>query len=263
MISSDFRAEARRKLAGKWGKVALITLAYIAVFFAIGFVEGIVAGILGMSSDSAIFSIINFLIEIPLAFGLIISLFKVYNAEDVTSFSFWSFGFQNFKKSWGVALQMVLKLIVPVILLVVSLVLISFGLASTFVAALGDSSAAGGTLGISVIGFILYFVALIWMLVKSYYYQLSYIIAADQPELTAKEAVLKSQELMSGKRGKLFFLQLSFIGWIILASFTLGIGMLWLLPYIQFATFAFYDFVAGKKDNVVVEESTEPVNTAE
>ena len=33
MISSDFRAEARRKLAGKWGKTALITLAYFAIFF--------------------------------------------------------------------------------------------------------------------------------------------------------------------------------------------------------------------------------------
>ena len=35
MISSDFRTEARRKLAGKWGKTALIILAYFAVFFVI------------------------------------------------------------------------------------------------------------------------------------------------------------------------------------------------------------------------------------
>lgn len=33
MISSDFRTEARRKLDGKWGKTALIILAYFRSIF--------------------------------------------------------------------------------------------------------------------------------------------------------------------------------------------------------------------------------------
>ena len=41
MNSSDFRAEARKKLEGKWGKVARITLAYVALFFVLGFIEGL------------------------------------------------------------------------------------------------------------------------------------------------------------------------------------------------------------------------------
>ena len=41
MISSDFRAEARRKLSGKWGKVACISLAYALVFFVLGIIEAL------------------------------------------------------------------------------------------------------------------------------------------------------------------------------------------------------------------------------
>ena len=75
--------------------------------------------------------------------------------------------------------------------------------------------------------------------------------------LTAKEAVEKSKELMTGNRAKLFWLELSFIGWAILAAVTFGIGYLWLLPYIQFATIAFYKFVSGDNSNVEAKVVTE------
>lgn len=253
MISSDFRAEARRKLEGKWGKVAVITLAYIALFFVFGFIEGL------FEEGSVIQSIISLaiaIIEVPLAFGLVISLFKVYNSQDVKAFDFWSFGFNNFKKSWGISFRILLKLIAPVVLLIVSIVLISFGMASAMTSALlmADSSTSGGFVGISIVGMILYIVSLIWIIVKSYYYNLAYVVAADNESLTSKEVVDTSRQLMEGKRGKLFCLQLSFIGWTILATFTLGIGYLWLAPYIQFATFAFYYFVTGKNTNVEPKE---------
>lgn len=256
MISSDFRAEARRKLEGKWGKVAVITLAYMALFFVFGFIEGL------FEEGSLIQSVISLavaIIEVPLAFGLVISLFKVYNAENVKAFDFCSFGFKNLKKSWGISLRILLKLIVPLVLLIVSIFLLSFGMAGamSYSLIMADSSASGGFAAVSLLGLVLYFVSLIWMVVKSYYYNLAYIVAADKENLTAKEAVETSRLLMEGKRGKLFCLQLSFIGWAILAAITLGIGYLWLAPYIQFATFAFYYFVAGKqaKEDVVVSNN--------
>lgn len=253
MISSDFRAEARRKLDGKWGKVAVITLAYMALFFVLGFVEGL------FEEGSLIQSLISLavaIIEVPLAFGLVISLFKVYNAENVKAFDFWSFGFKNFKKSWGISFRILLKLIVPVILLIVSIFLISFGMVGAMSSSIlmADTSTTSGFAGASVIGMILYVASLVWMVVKSYYYNLAYVVAADNESLTSKEAVDTSRQLMEGKRGKLFCLQLSFIGWAILAAFTLGIGYLWLMPYIQFATFAFYYFVANKNTNAQAEE---------
>lgn len=249
MISSDFRADARRKLDGKWGKAACITLAYIAIFFVIGFIQGLCS-----EAMESLISLIVTIIEIPLGFGLIISFVKLFNEEDVKAFEFFNNGFSNFKRAWGVTLQTALKMIIPVILMIVSIFLLSFGIASlAYSVVSGNFSGSLGAL--PVIGFILFIVSTIWLIVKSYYYKLAFLIAIDNPDMTCKEAVLKSEELMQNRRWKLFCLEFSFIGWAILALFTFGIGYIWLLPYIQFATISFYKNAANG------DSTTEPVET--
>ena len=252
MVSSDFRAEARRKLSGKWGKAVCITLAYIAICFVLGLIEGLFP-----DSMESIFAIINIVIEIPLTFGIIISYIKLYNDEEVKAFDFLTLGFSNFARSWKVSLRILLKMIVPVILVIISYVLIAFGSVGTIGAALYSSSATAGFGALAIVGFILLIVSAIWVTTKSYYYKIAYFVAVDNSDLTAKEAVEKSQELMTGNRAKLFWLELSFIGWAILAAITLGIGFLWLAPYVQMATIAFYKFVNGDNSNVEAEVVTE------
>ena len=46
---------------------------------------------------------------------------------------------------------------------------------------------------------------------------------------------------MDGNKMKLFMLDLSFIGWAILCMFTLGIGYLFLQPYVEASHVAFYE----------------------
>lgn len=265
MISSDFRAEARKKLEGKWGKVALITLAYFVIFFLINFVESFFP-----DSTDFLFSIINTIIEIPLALGLIFSLFKVYNDEDVKAFDFLELGFNNFKKSWGITFEVFKKMILPIILVIISYILIFVGisLSAYSIAMYSCGSIPNSNLNIvfillTLLGFILLIISMIWTITKSFYYQLAYLIAVDNPDMTSKNAVLKSEELMTGNRSKLFWLQLSFIGWAILSAFTFGIGMLWLAPYMQFAIIAFYKYISGNNQNieakVVTDDTDNPI----
>ena len=68
----------------------------------------------------------------------------------------------------------------------------------------------------------------------------------DNPSMSGKEAVEKSAELMKGNVGALLCLDLSFIGWAILAIATLGIGFLWLIPYIQVSEINFYKNLTGE-----------------
>jgi len=83
-------------------------------------------------------------------------------------------------------------------------------------------------------------------IIASYSYAMTSYILADHPEMTASEAITKSKEMMSGNRFRLFCLQFSFIGWAILCAFTFGIGNLWLTPYEQAATAAFYREISEK-----------------
>ena len=77
-------------------------------------------------------------------------------------------------------------------------------------------------------------------IIKSYAYAMAPFIMAEHPELTARECLNASTELMEGHKSELFFLELSFIGWGFLNILTLGIGSFWLNPYINAAFAAFY-----------------------
>lgn len=77
-------------------------------------------------------------------------------------------------------------------------------------------------------------------IVAGYSYAMTSYILAEHPELTASEAIQQSKRMMSGNRFRLFCLQFSFIGWDLLCTLTLGVGNLWLSPYKQAATAAFY-----------------------
>ena len=254
MVSSDFRTIALKNLDGKWSKSVWMLLAYLLIFFILYFIQ-----YLFPKPFNFLLSIAILIIEVPLGFGLVMSFVKLYNSEEVHSFDFWNFGFKNFSKSWGITGYIFLKLLVPFILLVFSYFLMSFGIVGGSISLIMYSSSSG-FIFLAFIGVILAIVSAIWGTTKSYYYLLSYIIAAENVNLSSKEVVEESKRLMTGKRAKLFILQLSFIGWAFLCVLTFGIGYLWLLPYIQFANIAFYKSL---KDDAfeaeVVSEDDNPI----
>ncbi len=77
-------------------------------------------------------------------------------------------------------------------------------------------------------------------IVKSFSYAMTPYILAENPDMTANEAITRSREMMDGHKGELFILHLTFIGWGILAGLTLNLGYLLLNPYMNAADAAFY-----------------------
>lgn len=90
-------------------------------------------------------------------------------------------------------------------------------------------------------------------IVAAYRYAMTYFILAENPELTASEAIARSKELMNGNKWRMFCLHLSFIGWNILAALTLNVGNLFLTPYMQTANAAFYRDITGTAGEIRVE----------
>ena len=80
-------------------------------------------------------------------------------------------------------------------------------------------------------------------IVKCFSYSMTPFILEENPDLSANEAIDRSRAIMKGHKFDLFWLLLSFIGWAILCMFTLGIGWLWLAPYMQTSVAAFYEDV--------------------
>ena len=68
----------------------------------------------------------------------------------------------------------------------------------------------------------------------------------DYPKMSAVQVLRLSHKMMQGHKMQLFMLQLSFIGWILLNILTLGIGSLWLTPYMLATCAAFYQDVKAE-----------------
>jgi uncharacterized membrane protein len=76
-------------------------------------------------------------------------------------------------------------------------------------------------------------------------YSMTFYILADDPLIKPQDALKKSKSMMDGHKEKLFYLCLRFLLLAILCILTLGIGFLWLIPYVHVTMAKFYDDVKG------------------
>jgi uncharacterized membrane protein len=91
---------------------------------------------------------------------------------------------------------------------------------------------------------------LLWMLllivpgiIAAISYSLAFFIMSDDPNIRAIDAINKSKKMMYGYKWKYFCLGCRFIGWCILGILSLGIGFLWIAPYMSVSTAKFYEDV--------------------
>ena len=83
-------------------------------------------------------------------------------------------------------------------------------------------------------------------IVAAYRYAMAPYIMAEHPDMTAGQAIEASKAVMNGRKGSLFLMQLSFIGWWLVSGLTLGVASLWVAPYQQMAEAVFYRNLSGE-----------------
>ncbi|HDR7795533.1 TPA: DUF975 family protein [Bacillus luti] len=101
-----------------------------------------------------------------------------------------------------------------------------------------------GNTSFTIAFFVLLAISIVGMLVMYFSYALTYYVMIENPEYSVSQVVKESKRLMKGRKLDLFLLWLSFMGWAILAILTLGIGFLWVSPYMSTTTAHFYRHIA-------------------
>ena len=277
MEARDFRKRAREKLKGKWSDAIVLTLVFVAFTAIVEWLGslGENARLLSIASMAGLFSMI---VMPAIKYGLTYSYMKLKNGEKVHPFDFLNYGFSNFGRAWGVSWNIFLKLIWYFVAEVVAFCLIFFSTLYNVIASvvLYSSSVSSvdskiGLIILTVIGVIAIIVIAILAAIKGLYYSLSTFIAIENPNMTTKQEVEKS------KRGKYFYLTLTFIGWGFLAGIVGGIsggilsfipvisniagsvGMLVLIPYIQISLLEFYDYY---KLGSMPQQPVQPMNNS-
>ena len=206
-LNSELRAQARERLEGQWGTFVLMTFLML---------------------------VIQTILQIP---GYIGSLLEILSPENVLA----SLSFSNISNilslltlplSWGLTVSLLRNHREE-----------SMDLENLF-----DGFRGGRYTRVFCALFLVNLFTFLWALLliipgimKAFSYALTPYILLDEPELTAKQAITRSCEIMQGRRWKLFCLYFSFIGWGILCLLTFSIGFLWLVPYMNASVAAFYE----------------------
>lgn len=90
-------------------------------------------------------------------------------------------------------------------------------------------------------------------LVKQYSYAMTFYILAENPNMTANEAITESRQIMDGHKFELFVLQLSFIPWLLLCCVTFGIAYIYVIPYMSLTMTNFYHNIKRQQETVASE----------
>jgi len=100
---------------------------------------------------------------------------------------------------------------------------------------------------------LLIFVALVFLLAMfiSGIFQFAVWLKFDEKSLTVSETLKGAVNLMKGRFLQYVRLQLSFIGWYIIGTLALFIGLLWVLPYQNVALASFYETAREEKETVI------------
>ena len=84
-------------------------------------------------------------------------------------------------------------------------------------------------------------------IIRALSYAMTFYILSEQPTLDAKAALDQSRSMMDGHKLRLFNLCLRFFLLALLCLLTLGIGFLWLIPYVNVTMAAFYDDISREE----------------
>ena len=85
-------------------------------------------------------------------------------------------------------------------------------------------------------------------IIKGLSYSMTPFIMKDDPAISGNAAIEQSMRMMDGHKMELFWLYLSFIGWIILSIFTFGIGLVLLEPYMNTSVAHFYEDLKSQQN---------------
>lgn len=80
---------------------------------------------------------------------------------------------------------------------------------------------------------------------------LTYLVLIDHEDLSVIDALKYNLNLIKQHKGRFLYMQFSFWGMYFLVVLTLGIGLLWVQPYVMQTTTIFYLDVKGELDTVL------------
>lgn len=244
--SAELKRMARTALNGKWGSAAAFTFVYVIVSLGLSMITSLFD-----SPTSFVGSMIYWLGSVIVS--LITGLFSVGC----------SYYFLNIcrGRKYGIRDLFAAFRMNPDRFLIVSLITSGISLLSTMPTYFWTPTTEEELFSYSIVTLGCIYIGTIISLILNLFFALSNYLLLDFQELGAIESLRMSAYLMKGNKGRYFYISLSFVGWIFLAMFTLGIALLWIEPYMSMTITYFYEDILVQTNKRQKEADVETVPT--
>lgn len=167
---------------------------------------------------NTVISLIYLALFLPLSFGFISSMSKLYEGKKITATTIFNEGILNFTKTIKIFLLTIWKMLLPSVIIILAVAGILFLTAKNIPLRPDVSS------GYALYVLLLFYAGLIGIALSAMPYVLSSYILAGNKDLTAKEVIKTSANLMENRKWNFVKLILSFLGWFITLAVIVAIG---------------------------------------
>lgn len=238
--SAELKALAREQLNGKYGEAVGVVFLVTLITYSISFIIGYFSNTNTVSS-TIIYYLISFIISllsVVLSTGLIKFFLKIVkNEEYKIGDMFW--GFQNHPDKI-ILFTVILSLIFFVCLIPSAILFVWFTISKNpIIFVLAMAALIGGIVVI--------------IIVELIFSQVLFILA-DNSDYSVLELMKESKNMMEGHKGRLFYLQISFLGWYALSLLSCGLALLWIKPYRLCTVAHFYMDIKKEEKTTIIDE---------
>ena len=234
--NAELMAQARSLLSGRWG----LPIGFSLLLWLLGMAAGMVPYIGGIA---------QLILTGPLQLGGVI-FYLTFARGGAAELGMMFAGFKAFGTALGAYLLMALLILGWALLAALP------GIALVIALAAGEALKPEAALSLSILIFL---PAIVVIIIKSLAYSQTLYLISDNRTIGPLNAIRKSKEMMRGYKWKLFCLGLRSIGWWLLCVLTLGIGFLWLVPYMAVSYARFYDDLRSAETAAPPQIQIEPV----
>lgn len=236
------KALSKDQLKGQWSTVVLVTLGIVVIEF-------LVERLISHYESSILLSFCSCLVTAALTI-FTTNLYLKVSREVTIKFSDMFVNKRILFKGIGVFILYFIILIPVIIISIIIGALLIFIVSSTSDPSLWLINQNSFSLTYSLLTLLCAFIIIIPIILLSFYMFLALFLLCDDENKRVGEYIITSFKLMYGHMWQFIVLQLSYLGWAFLGIVTLGIGYLWIIPYINTININFFNEIVGyNKEN--------------
>lgn len=241
MIKNEYKLQAKVLLSGNWFKCVIVTLFSLAYIIISELLVDIIASFFYNNIITGILLFLDVFIILPILYSSTITIKNITTSEYNFHYSdLLKVAIANIKRVFKVGGLLFVEMLPALLIFILSFSLFIWTIFKTAYIYAISHYFVSAYIVIITITFLLIVIFFSLLIKKCMVYLLASFVMDENTNLKMMEIITTSKIIFKNNKKKFLSLNTSFVLWILLSIFTLGIGFLILIPYMKLSFYQAY-----------------------